>query len=271
MYFVTDLDGTFLDDKRRFAEDAAEVIGLAQSRGHRFTIATSRSFIKVRQLLSGLHITEPIVLNNGAFILDPLTNFIYRERMLLAETVSMLVQVGATIGVRPIVFTRNLSEEILVLRDPSKTQSRFLAERRDDPRLRLVNDLREHCTDSVFALVYHVPADCLERALCELRALSQPLSIAVAQEIDDIAVIEVGHSEANKGDAIRWLSAFTGTPLHDFVAFGDNENDAPLFAVAGTGYAVENATDSLKRLATAVIGTNNSYSVVRQIRTLTNT
>ena len=47
------------------------------------------------------------------------------------------------------------------------------------------------------------------------------------------------------------------------VAFGDGMNDIDMFEIADEAYAVENAVDELKSIATGIIGSNNSDGVVR--------
>ena len=49
------------------------------------------------------------------------------------------------------------------------------------------------------------------------------------------------------------------------VAFGDNLNDIPLFEVADECYAVSNAEEKLKQIATDVIGSNDEDSVAEFI------
>ena len=47
------------------------------------------------------------------------------------------------------------------------------------------------------------------------------------------------------------------------VAFGDGKNDMDMFEIADEAYAVENAVDELKAIATDVIGSNDSDAVAK--------
>ena len=49
------------------------------------------------------------------------------------------------------------------------------------------------------------------------------------------------------------------------IAFGDNLNDIPLFEVADECYAVSNAEEKLKSIATGVIGSNDEDAVAKFI------
>ena len=50
------------------------------------------------------------------------------------------------------------------------------------------------------------------------------------------------------------------------VVFGDALNDIPMFEIADEAYAVENAIDSLKAIATGVIGNNNEDCVAQFLK-----
>ena len=59
--------------------------------------------------------------------------------------------------------------------------------------------------------------------------------------------IEIQSSDSTKGDAARKIKELSGADL--LVCAGDFENDETMIAAADIGYAVENATEGLKRLA----------------------
>ena len=50
------------------------------------------------------------------------------------------------------------------------------------------------------------------------------------------------------------------------IAFGDNLNDIPLFEIADECYAVSNAEDELKKIATDVIASNDEDAVAEFIQ-----
>lgn len=47
------------------------------------------------------------------------------------------------------------------------------------------------------------------------------------------------------------------------VAFGDGKNDTEMFEIADEAYAVENAVDELKAIATGIIESNDSDGVAK--------
>ena len=73
--------------------------------------------------------------------------------------------------------------------------------------------------------------------------------------------LEIMPKEASKANAIQQLKAML--QCERVVAFGDGKNDIDMFAVADEGYAVSNAHESLKEIATGIIGSNNEDGVAK--------
>jgi len=66
---------------------------------------------------------------------------------------------------------------------------------------------------------------------------------------------------ASKANAARQLKEYLG--CGKIVAFGDGKNDIDLFELADECYAVGNAVEELKAIATSVIGGNDEDGVAR--------
>jgi len=60
---------------------------------------------------------------------------------------------------------------------------------------------------------------------------------------------EIGPLGVHKGLALKKVAEHHGVSLADTVAFGDSDNDRPMFECAGVGVAMGNARDSLKAMA----------------------
>ena len=67
----------------------------------------------------------------------------------------------------------------------------------------------------------------------------------------------------NKGRAAVELKKQLGADR--LIVFGDNINDIPLFEASDECYAVRNACDELKKIATGVIGSNSDNAVAKFI------
>jgi len=69
---------------------------------------------------------------------------------------------------------------------------------------------------------------------------------------------------ASKANTIQQLKEMLG--CDKVVVFGDGKNDIDMFELADEAYAVENAVEELKEIATAVIGSNNEDGVAKWLK-----
>ncbi len=67
--------------------------------------------------------------------------------------------------------------------------------------------------------------------------------------------------ETSKANAIKQLQALM--MCERLVVFGDGKNDIDMFQLADEGYAVQNAVDELKSIATGIIENNDSDGVAK--------
>jgi hypothetical protein len=68
-------------------------------------------------------------------------------------------------------------------------------------------------------------------------------------------------AKASKANAIRKMKEMWGCSR--VISFGDAVNDIPMFEISDECYAVQNAVDELKAIATGVIGSNEEDGVAR--------
>lgn len=73
--------------------------------------------------------------------------------------------------------------------------------------------------------------------------------------------LEIVPKTVSKANAIRQLKDLLG--IDYIVAFGDGKNDIEMFEIADESYAVENAVDELKEIATGIIGCNDADGVAK--------
>ena len=73
--------------------------------------------------------------------------------------------------------------------------------------------------------------------------------------------LEMIPKTASKAGAVLMLKEYLGCDR--LVVFGDQKNDIDMFKAADVSYAVSNAVDELKALATDLIQSNNEDGVAR--------
>ena len=262
--YVTDLDGTLLGDTPRIPDEAVEMLNEMLDAGLPFTVATARSWASTKKIVERLHLKHPIVLYNGAHILNPATEELMEICSLSREDMLQVAQLCAEAGVCcrvesmidgicRVSWLKSLEDEGL---------RRYVEPRKGDARFRPVDKTDQLADGEPFQCAIFGQEN-------RLRPLFEKLS---AQDFLYVSMIEDSYEagwfwltcsrrDSTKAEGVRKLRRLTG--CERIVCFGDNHNDLPMFSVADESYAVENAVQAAKDAATGVIGSNLDYGVAR--------
>jgi HAD superfamily hydrolase (TIGR01484 family) len=77
---------------------------------------------------------------------------------------------------------------------------------------------------------------------------------------------EILPKNVNKSVALREMTKILNIDIKNTVAAGDYNNDISMIKAAGIGYAVKNAVDDLKNIATGVIDMNDNDAVAKWLK-----
>ena len=77
----------------------------------------------------------------------------------------------------------------------------------------------------------------------------------------DVGFLEIMPQHVNKGNGLLHLAKYLGIGIDDTLAIGDGENDIPMLEQAGVAVVMENADDSIKKLADFVTTNNNESGI----------
>lgn len=69
--YVSDLDGTLLDNTPKTSDYTNLTIDRLNDEGIIFSYATARSYTTAKKVTKGLNIKHPLVVHNGVFIVNP--------------------------------------------------------------------------------------------------------------------------------------------------------------------------------------------------------
>ncbi len=257
--YVSDLDGTLLRSDETVSSYTCGVINALVERGMLFSFATARSLVTTRKVTRGIGVRLPLIVYNGAFVMDSATGEILIEnRMDGAQEV--LCDLFSR-GVYPIVyaFIDGIEKFSFVPRLCTPGMRAFLETRRGDIRWNEVDSPDELRRGSIFYIVCIGEPD----KLAPLHDTYKDRYHCVYHV--DIYTraqwLEIMPRGASKSSAARKLMDMLNCGR--LVAFGDALNDIDLFELADEGYAVANAHENLKRLAAGVIASNDEDGVAR--------
>ncbi|MEI5907438.1 Cof-type HAD-IIB family hydrolase [Bacillus spongiae] len=267
-----DLDGTLLSSNQSIHEKNIEAIKTAQQQGDIVAIATGRA------LFDALHITEkyglrvPIIAANGAQLF--VNGFQLNEQYINENTIYPLLQ---WLKEEKLYFQVYLSDKI-VLSDLS--DGYLTAQLRHVVTQNPLFDT-DHFLNSIKAQQYQygleeVPSPILPTtypSIIKLMVVSPNTTKlmeakAFCHKLEGIEVsssgsfnIEIMTSGIDKGTALHQLCEYYGISVKHTVTIGDNQNDIPMFKVAGKSIAMGNADDELVNMATYKTLTNDDCGV----------
>ena len=96
--FVSDLDGTLLNQYGEVSEKTAEILNEAIAKGLDFTISTARTPTTALQIVEPLNLRLPIMMMNGVLIYDMATKRYLRKETMDATIVMVILGMIKTRG-----------------------------------------------------------------------------------------------------------------------------------------------------------------------------
>ena len=261
--YVTDLDGTLLRSDQKTSAYTNQVINNLVENGMLFSYATARSYLTSHKVTKGLNASFPLIVYNGAMVIDN-KNGTFLIKNFFGSKIKSIVEDLIEHDIYPIVYSFIDGEEKFsyIPERCSVGMQMFVESRRDDTR----NHPVLHKEDLTAGEGFYITCIDSTEKLKPLYEKYSELYHCVFQE--DIYTkhqwLEIMPKAASKANAIRQLKEF----LHcdKVIVFGDGKNDIDMFEAADESYAVSNAVDELKEIATGVIGSNNDDAVAKWLR-----
>lgn len=258
--YVSDLDGTLLTGEQILSPRTLEILNRLIGKGMHFAYATARSLITAKQATAGLSVKTPRVVYNGAFVMDGDSGEVLLQNYFPDHAGEILERLIAE-GIYPMVYSMRDGRETMAFLPDRATRGlqTFLETRRGDPRWTEVDEPHQLLEGDVF---YILCVDEAERLLPLHEAYRDSCHCVYEKELySGEQWLEILPKEATKANAVRRLKSLLG--CEKLVVFGDGKNDLDLFRSADECYAVRNAVEELKAIATGIIGSNEEDSVAR--------
>ena len=258
--YVTDLDGTLLGSDARTSERTNELINRLIGKGLLFSYATARSYQTSRKVTKGLNASFPLIVYNGAMVVDNKSGeFLIRN--FFDEDAAAVVADLIRHGIFPIVyaFIDGVENFSYLPGKGSAGLNAFLDSRKNDKRERPVSCQQDLVAGEIF---YITCIDSIETLEPFYQKYAQRYHCVFQEDIyTKHQWLEIMPKAASKASAVRQLKDYLG--CRKVVVFGDGKNDIDMFEMAEEAYAVSNAVEELKQIATDVIGSNNDDAVAR--------
>lgn len=258
--YVSDLDGTLLQSDETISRYTSQVINRLTEKGMIFSYATARSLITAKKVTKGINAKIPLIVYNGAFIIDNHTEEILAANYFDKDCIKVLEDLFAN-NIYPIVYSYiNGVEKFSYVSDKcTEGMKQFLNTRKNDIRTNIVQSSAELKQGNIF---YITAIDKPEKLQPLYDKYKKKYHVVYAKDIySGEQWLEIMPKSASKSNAIKQLK--TLLDCERVIVFGDGKNDIDMFKIADESYAVENAEEELKNNATDVILSNNKDGVAK--------
>ena len=259
---ATDMDGTLLDPKGQLDLPRLEkILDKLDQCDIRFVIATGNEVHRMRQLLGHLAERVVLVVANGARIFEnneliqaqtwddamvdkALGHFKGRE----CQDQFVVTAMNGGFVKKGTVFT-----ELDKFMTPEMIEKLY-------QRMNFVDEFDSSLFGGVLKMSMVVGEERLDSVLQEINDLFYGHVRAVSSGYGCIDILQDGIHKA--WGLVELLKRWNLKP-EQIMAFGDSENDIEMLELAGISYAMENAEEAVKRIATKVAPANSQAGVYK--------
>ena len=257
---ATDMDGTILDSQGFLDLPRLEkILDRLEEKGIRFVIATGNEIHRVRQLLGHLADRVVLIVANGAKIFE-------NNQLIQVET-----------------WDNELVEKALTFFKGQECQNQFVItsmnggfvkegtiftqlEKFMTPemielfyqRMNFVEELHPELFGGVLKMSLVVGEDRMDQVQEDFNQVFNGYVQAVSSGYGCLDIIQDG---IHKAWALQELLKRWNIKSEEIMAFGDSENDVEMLELAGIAYAMENADEKAKAVATDIAPANSQGGV----------
>ena len=259
---ATDMDGTLLDPKGQLDLPRLEkILDKLDQCDIRFVIATGNEVHRMRQLLGHLAERVVLVVANGARIFE-------NNELIQAQTWddAMVDKAlghfkGRECQDQFVVTAMNggFVKEGTVFTELDKFMTPEMIEKLYQ-RMNFVDEFDPNLFGGVLKMSMVVGEERLDSVLQEINDLFDGHVRAVSSGYGCIDILQDGIHKA--WGLVELLKRWNLKP-EQIMAFGDSENDIEMLELAGISYAMENAEEAVKRVATKVAPANSQAGVYK--------
>ena len=265
--YLSDLDGTLLGTDDRVSAADADTINRLIADGMMFSYATARSFSSAGAATSGVDIRLPVIIYNGAFIVDPVSEMRLVSHLFSRPESEEIIRTITEQGIYPLVYAYvDGAERVTWLAGSENEGIRYyLRSREGDARLRKVYSEQQLYEGEIFYFTcIGARQDLIPAYYTAMRERPGRRCLLQKELGREEYWLEIMPRDASKAIAEQKLKQMTGCGR--LVVFGDGLNDLELFKIADEAYATADAVPELKAAATGIIGLSKESGVTRWLQ-----
>jgi 5-amino-6-(5-phospho-D-ribitylamino)uracil phosphatase len=265
---VIDIDGTLLDPAHRITPRVRAAIHAARSQGVVVALASGRRYCVASTIADDLAIPLPLLVYDGAIVLDHPSHTLISANYLPASTAQNLLDILVEHRIQPLIhhfFASSAAEEMWT--GPASFDTPWVQEQLH----RFPQQVRRYpysacCQghpDPVRVLAY-APESMLTPLLPLLSTLPCSWNITTSH-LQANAVLSIMNQHCSKASGLTALARALDIPLQHVMAIGDDNNDLEMLQCVGWSVAMGQSTPAIKSIAHSITTSNAEDGVAHAI------
>jgi hypothetical protein len=253
---ISDVDGTLVTSDKRLTDSARDAVARLHAAGIGFTLTSSRPPVGMPMFIAPLGITLPLGPFNGSSIVDGDLKVV-EQHLIPVAAVQTSLAVLDEFGVDPWLFT---NDNWYVRRDDGKYVPHEQKTILFDPTM--LEDFTPFSSAACKIVGASADPDLLQRCEKAMQARLGDRALAIRSQSYYLDVTPPGQ---DKGTFVQAMAKRLGIATAQIATIGDMQNDLAMFRVSGLSFAMGNATDDVKKLASHVTGSNEENGFAEAI------
>ena len=261
-----DLDGTTLLPDTTLGERTCNCLKKLISKGMQIIISTGRAVEAAERYRSAIGAEGPMVFFNGAEVVDVPGGKILYANLIGNDVIDYGIDIARDLGVHYQIYLPAGISPDTGKNDPGIKHGALLIERKSPES----QYYYEHT--GITPLIRDLKKTA---ALPDLKGCIKGMYIADSSLHDEIrkrmyerfgdsinimrsypTFLEVLNKGVSKGEGLKIAMKHRGLKPEETIAFGDEENDLPMFSAAGFSAAPESARENIRKAADIIYGSN---------------
>jgi len=249
-----DVDGTLLNDQHELTIEVKEAVREAAKQGAQIVLCTGRGPISALPVLDELGLGGILIAHNGAATILAENKTILHEYTMEPEHLIKYMDYCRKWNVH---YDLNTAFEMMVEQltpEAEEMYGKFLA-------MPSILKAGEELPDGLLKFTAFGTKERMDQVQAEWEQWPSELQPIRSGDY----FIDVQHSEASKGMALKQLALSRRVEASKIMAIGNYYNDVTMLQYAGLGIAMDNSPDEVKAAAQAIAPSNNDNGVAKAL------
>jgi len=253
---AVDLDGTALMPDTRMGERTVRCLKGLVDRGIQVMLCTGRAIESSQRYYSAIGAAGPMVFFNGAEVAEVPNVKMISSNLMGSDVIDYGLDLARSMDIHYQVFfpPRGGNWEALLIEKQRPEAEMY---RNHTGIVPVVADLKAVLADPDTKGCFKAMFICDSALHNEIRRkMGDRFGDSIYMANSYPSFLEIMNAGVSKGEGLKTAMKCRGLKMEDLIAFGDEENDLPMFAVAGFSAAPSSAKEKVRQAADFVFGSN---------------